>query len=414
MDEAATQYRRALAVKPDAMAHYNLGNVLTAQGKLDEAVAQYRHALAFEPTSADTLNNLGRVLESQGQRDEALEIYRRALALAPDNADVHNNLGALFWQQGRYDEAASHYRQALTLKPAFLDAYNNLAHVLKKQDKLAEAFACLEHALTLDPEHEGVQLNLCATLYELSLTDRAAAASESARLLATHGHRPLIRRGLSGLVSTGVDERHDSDYARAVFDHFSNTFDKTLTELGYSPAALAQALEIDLQQGPVLDILDAGCGTGMCGALFKPVARSLVGVDVSQRMLDKARALSIYDRLENGDAADFMVGSADAFDLVVLADVLAYVGNLTRLLRAAHQALRRNGRVAVSAENLDREGQADGYRLWPSGRYKHSRRYLEDAFRDAGFVIGKMIESELRREAGNMIEAWIVVAEKPA
>ena len=199
-----------------------------------------------------------------------------------------------------------------------------------------------------------------------------------------------------------------------MFDNFSSSFDKTLTGLGYSPAALAQALEIDASQGPVLDILDAGCGTGMCGTLLKPVARSLVGVDVSQRMLDKARALSIYDRLEAGDAADFMARSAEAFDLIVMADVLAYVGDLTQMLETAYRALRRSGRMAVSTENLDREGQVDGYRLWPSGRYKHSKRYLEAVFRDAGFVIGNMSESDLRREGGQMIEAWIVVAEKPA
>jgi predicted TPR repeat methyltransferase len=414
LDDSAVQYRRALAVRPDALAHYNLGNVVALQGKLDEAIANYRQALLFEPTSVDILNNLGRVLDIHGLSDEALGIYRRALALAPDNAEVHNHLGILFWQQGRLDEAAAHYRRALTLKPAMLDAYNNLSHVLKKQDKLAEAFACLEHALLLDPDYESTQLNLCGVLYQLSTTDQAAAAHEAARVLAVHAHRPVIRRGLSGLVNSGTDTGHDGDYARALFDRFANTFDKTLSDLGYSPAALAQALEIDPQSGAVLDILDVGCGTGMSGAVFKPVARTLVGVDLSRPMLEKARARSIYDRLEHGDAAAFMELNANEFDLAIMADVMTYIGDLAGVLQGAHQALRRHGRLAASVESLDLEGQSEGYRVWPSGRYKHSRRYLEDAFRNAGFIIDKMIESDFRRDAGTMIGAWIVVAHRPA
>ena len=42
-------------------------------------------------------------------------------------------------------------------------------------------------------------------------------------------------------------------------------------------------------------ILDAGCGTGLCGPLLKPWARRLVGVDLSGGMLEKARALQLYD-----------------------------------------------------------------------------------------------------------------------
>jgi predicted TPR repeat methyltransferase len=413
LDDAAAQYRRALAVRPDAMAHYNLANVLALQGERGEAISHYRHALAFEPNAVQVLNNLGRVLDVDGRGDEALTIYRRALALAPDNADVHNSLGILFWQRGELDEAAVHYRQAVVLQPAFLDAYNNLSHVLKKQDRLAEAYACLQHAMAIDPNYESTQLNLCAALYQLDITDHAAATHEAGRLLAVHGERPLIRRGLAGLVDAGADVAHDSDYARALFDRFANTFDKTLTGLGYNPTPLAQALEIDLQTGARFDILDVGCGTGISGAVFKPVARTLTGVDLSRPMLEKARARAIYDRREHGDAVDFMGRNTDAFDLVVMADVLTYIGDVTRIVQGAHQALRGRGRVAASVESLDLEGQAEGYRAWPSGRYKHSRRYLEEAFAAAGFVVRKIIASDFRRDAGAMIGAWVIVAEKP-
>jgi predicted TPR repeat methyltransferase len=138
--------------------------------------------------------------------------------------------------------------------------------------------------------------------------------------------------------------------------------------------------------------------------LFKPVARSLIGVDISSRMLDRARALAVYDRLVTGDAIDFMAGTPDSFDLVVAADVLAYVGDVPHFLQAACHALRVDGRLAASTESLDQEGQSEGYVLSPSGRYKHSRNYLANAIRHAGFVVDAMVESDMRQESDRMIK----------
>ena len=36
-------------------------------------------------------------------------------------------------------------------------------------------------------------------------------------------------------------------------------------------------------------ILDAGCGTGLCGPLLRPLAARLVGVDLSEKMVELAR-----------------------------------------------------------------------------------------------------------------------------
>ena len=46
-----------------------------------------------------------------------------------------------------------------------------------------------------------------------------------------------------------------------------------------------------------LDVLDAGCGTGLCGVLVAPFARRLVGVDLSDGMLAHAGDKNIYHAL---------------------------------------------------------------------------------------------------------------------
>ena len=45
-------------------------------------------------------------------------------------------------------------------------------------------------------------------------------------------------------------------------------------------------------------VMDAGCGTGLCGPLFKNLSSHLAGIDLSQRMIDRARDRRIYDHLE--------------------------------------------------------------------------------------------------------------------
>lgn len=94
LDEAASGFRRAVALKPDnAVAHLGLGNVLSELGQPDEAIASFRRAIAFKPDYPDPYNNLGALLLEQGQLDEAVACLGRAIELKPDYLDAHNNLG---------------------------------------------------------------------------------------------------------------------------------------------------------------------------------------------------------------------------------------------------------------------------------------------------------------------------------
>ena len=76
--KAVACYRRALELKPDLPAHYNLGNTLKKQGKLDEAAACYRRAVNLKPDFAVAHYNLGVALKEQGRTDEAIACWRRA------------------------------------------------------------------------------------------------------------------------------------------------------------------------------------------------------------------------------------------------------------------------------------------------------------------------------------------------
>ena len=108
----------------------------------------------------------------------------------------------------------------------------------------------------------------------------------------------LERRGLLNcpVLGVSVDDwsvDHLREHARAciegtgesvddtVFDRFAASFDNNLKNLGYrAPELAATALRSHVGEQATLDILDAGCGTGLCGPLLRPLCRRLTGVDM--------------------------------------------------------------------------------------------------------------------------------------
>src|ERR1700676_2402388 len=74
---------RAIAVRPLADYHGNLGLALAAQGKLLPAIDAFRAALVIAPDYPEALNNLGNALQQIGQPRDAIPLYQRALKLQP-------------------------------------------------------------------------------------------------------------------------------------------------------------------------------------------------------------------------------------------------------------------------------------------------------------------------------------------
>ncbi len=109
-----------------------LGVLAMMQGKHDEAAEQYRRALAIweqalgpgHPRVADALDNLGVVLHVQGEYEEASAMHRQSLAIVeltlgaghPFVAHTLNNLGGALYLQGKHAEAAEPYRRALQIE----------------------------------------------------------------------------------------------------------------------------------------------------------------------------------------------------------------------------------------------------------------------------------------------------------
>jgi predicted TPR repeat methyltransferase len=108
--------------------------------------------------------------------------------------------------------------------------------------------------------------------------------------------------------SRAVPERAADQYVADLFDGFAESFESTLLSLGYqTPQVLSALIQAELGDDTTpLRILDAGCGTGLAAPLLKPLASQLVGVDLSPKMIDKARERSLYDELVVAELCAFM------------------------------------------------------------------------------------------------------------
>ncbi len=104
-------------------------------------------------------------------------------------------------------------------------------------------------------------------------------------------------------------------------------------------AAISELIRIDQ---PGWNILDLGCGTGLCGELFKEFSARLTGIDISQEMITAAKAKNIYDELLVADIEQALTDYHD-LDLVLAADVFTYIGELNGIFAQIRRALKKTG-----------------------------------------------------------------------
>ena len=145
-----------------------------------------------------------------------------------------------------------------------------------------------------------------------------------------------------------------------------------------------------LEASKSLDVLDAGCGTGLCGPLVARYARRLTGIDLSAGMLAQAKEKQVYDELLQVELTAYLRGCRDAFDVIVSADTLVYFGALDEVVAAAAGALRAGGLLAFTLEHGIGDAAPD-FRLETHGRYTHARPYVERLLAGSGLERGHRV-----------------------
>ncbi|MBJ6726843.1 tetratricopeptide repeat protein [Geomesophilobacter sediminis] len=410
--EAEKLYRRVLDAAPDHLDALHFCALLChRQGRLDEAERLIRRILELDPNNADAHNNLGNVMQTVEKSEEAERRYRRAIELDPNHPSAFSNLGVVLAAAGRHEEAVASYRRAVEIDPNSAEVRCNLGNALRRTMVLDEAVAAYQDAIRVNPGHDDAWNGLALSFRLAKRHDLAARVFED--WLRFRPGDPSIQYLMDACCGERTPERAPDAYIRTVFDGFAEGFDSHLKTLSYRASELicdelASALPKPRRR---LDVLDAGCGTGLCGPRLAPYARILTGVDLSPQMLTKAEERKVYDALVQAEISEFMGRHRGSYDVVLCCDTLCYFGELTQLFGLVHAALRPAGVFAFTVEASD---EADGVKLTPTGRYVHGRAYVYDALATAGLSVRSYACESLRTEGGNPVAGHLVVAERAA
>ncbi|MDG7056484.1 MAG: methyltransferase domain-containing protein [Wolbachia endosymbiont of Meromenopon meropis] len=144
-----------------------------------------------------------------------------------------------------------------------------------------------------------------------------------------------------------------------------------------------------------LNILDLGCGTGICGHFFKihNTGSCITGVDISNRMLNIARGCFIkgkpvYNELIHIEMTDFLKQERNhLYDVIIFTEVLHYSYDFTAELRLAKASMSTKGAIIC----LIRRKEGEGVDFVNKGDYFcHSESYVQCVAKEINMQISYM------------------------
>ena len=366
-------YRALLSLQPEhAGARFQVGCLLMQRHDYAAAQHEFSLLLAYHPQHFESLANLALCYLQTGRLDLAAKCYWQALDLIPEDRDILFNLGVIYMQQGYAADGIQYYQRAVKAAPDYFEAHHNLAAAFLMRRDYEQAQYHFQEALRIQPDNAALRHTLQILKQDQSITGSAPA------------------------------------YIRSLFDSYAGYYEPhLLTHLHYQvPEKLhAAMLSVAAPNAVSGAVLDLGCGTGLCGPIFKPYAMSLVGVDLSPNMLEIARQKKLYDELVAADAVTYLQQLSASFQLMVAADVLVYFGDLSLLLAAAAGALAAGGYFVF---NVEMSAEHD-FVLTLSGRFAHHRAYLERQAALHGFAILKIEQTVLRYQAEEPVSGYLCV-----
>jgi predicted TPR repeat methyltransferase len=154
-------------------------------------------------------------------------------------------------------------------------------------------------------------------------------------------------------------------------------------------------------------VLDLGCGTGLAGLELKSFCKNIEGIDLSKKMLAQARKKNIYNKLSHIGILEYLADAPLDFDLFLSLDVFIYVGDLSEVFRLIKSRNKQKGQLAFSTEHKEK----DGFSLETSGRYSHSKSYIESLCEEFNYQVLHFSKTNLRKDKGTFLTGGLYLLE---
>jgi predicted TPR repeat methyltransferase len=289
----------------------------------------------------------------------------------------------------------------------------DFARDLQLKGDLVAAADLLLQATELAPGFASAWFTLGETRERLGEREAAIAAFRRAQVA-----DPDDRHGASlRLMLLGAEPVSSMPpaYVCALFDQYAPKFEAALVDdLGYRGPALLFKAVLSVRAGirkPALfkRAIDLGCGTGLAATAFAAQVDEFTGIDLSPRMIERARDTGLYAEVEVAEMVEGLRSKPDvSADLILAADAVVYLSDLAPLLSEARRVLAPGGLLAFTAETHDDDGVILGEGL----RYAHSAGYLRASIEACGLALSRCEDLSARNEDNAPVPGLVVVATK--
>jgi len=146
-------------------------------------------------------------------------------------------------------------------------------------------------------------------------------------------------------LDTSYTER-DAAAVRAFYNDWAGSYEAEISENGYATPARCAAALAECVEDTSQPLLDFGCGTGLGGLAFKSAGfETIDGVDLSEAMLEQARAKGIYRNLEQIEADST---PRDGYALIAAIGVIGIGAGPVTLLDTLMHALPSGGKLVFT------------------------------------------------------------------
>lgn len=442
-DEAENCYKKALELQPNyAEAHNNYGLLFYARQMYKQAEEQYTLALKAKPHFVNVLFNLALTLKAQNDIEGAIGSLLAIFEVQPEHLKAHFLMGTLLIQKKLFEDAEEHFQEVLKREPndptvlsgivnAYLEADRpmeakhyciklheimprnvealyNLGVIEARLNNKERAIEYYHSILQIEPKHFAT-LNNIAVLY-LEKQNLKAAEVYFKQALELQPDNDSIKYTLNAILGGDYYKGAPKKYIENLFDQYADHFDEQLAgALDYQvPKKLKNLLERHLISRKDLTILDLGCGTGLLGEILKPWSKLLVGVDLSSKMIEKAREKARYDELYVKDDVEYLLETREIFDLITAADVFVYSGDLKLIFEACQKKLQMGGILAFTTEIEEKHD----FKMQATGRFAHSKKYIKALAEQIGFKILELKQDETRSQYNKMLQGYYVILKK--
>jgi predicted TPR repeat methyltransferase len=405
-----------------ARANFLLHSCYLRMGQPLKALPPLLTALSYSPNENKSFLYYGiSLVKSQLGKPFKIDLeIAHKLAVKNKNSKVLYLVGNLLLKHKEYPLAIKAYLQLITWKGNDLLVHKQLATCYRKQSQLREAKE--QYRIIL----EGLQ-------QKINNTEKLSPE--------------LMRHwfvACGGVNDSSCSVAAPESFVTGLYNKYADKFDDhLLNKLSYrTPTLLTHGLLKQVERDaniipPFKNVCDLGCGTGLCisalleAGLVVPSSSSLkdglgiqdghdfnlqlsppsiIGIDLSSAMVEKAREKQLYDVLEVGNM-DNVLTKERQFDLVCCCDVYPYVGSLEEPFQRVRSSMKGsgNGFFIFSVEHWKTTNEKETFKINSTGRFIHSKHYIQKVSIMNSFKVLHLESVVLRMNGGQPVNGIICV-----